>query len=303
MKPFLPFVATTLTLALLGGCSPADAGKTVATVETTPALSVTVATAAGVTLRKTAPAHIADTLTLYGVITPDAFRTQEVSARYAGMVRQLKVKPGDTVRQGSVLLTVESSDSLASYPVRAAINGTVLSRQVNPGAIVEAGRPLLVVSDLSSVWAEFHVFAHDLARIRAGMTVQVADAYDQSSGTSQIDFVAPAGDADSQSVVARATLDNGDNRWTPGQFLAGHVRVAERDAAITVAPQALQQLDGKTVVFVQEGDHFTAREVRPGLRDEQAVEIVAGLDANVTYAADNSYLIKADLLKHEGGED
>ncbi len=61
-----------------------------------------------------------------------------------------------------------------------------------------------------------------------------------------------------------------------------------------MVPQALQQFDGKAVVFTQvEGD----------LRDAQALEITSGLSAGAHYAADNSYLIKADLLKTEGGED
>lgn len=62
-------------------------------------------------------------------------------------------------------------------------------------------------------------------------------------------------------------------------------------------------LDGKTVVFVQSDDGFEPSAVEIGLRDARAVEIKSGLAAGARYAADNSYLIKAELTKGEGAED
>ncbi len=40
-----------------------------------------------------------------------------------------------------------------------------------------------------------------------------------------------------------------------------------------------------------------------GKRSREAVEIAQGIDAGERYAATNSYLIKADLLKSEAEED
>ena len=48
---------------------------------------------------------------------------------------------------------------------------------------------------------------------------------------------------------------------------------------------------------------FEPRPVKVGRRSREAVEILEGLDAGMRYAAKNSYLIKADLLKGEAEED
>jgi RND family efflux transporter, MFP subunit len=266
-------------------------------------ISAGAAELSGIRLREAGPARIRQTLTVYGAIAPDAYRTQQVRARYPGLVREVTREPGQAVSQGDLLLSIESSDSLASYAVRSPITGTVLERHVNPGEAVDASRVLMVVSDLKTVWAQFQVFARDLGRVRGGMPVAIHGVYGDVEGRARLDYVAPAGEVDSQSVVARATLPNRDGRWVPGQFVTGAVVVAEVDAPVAVVPQALQQLDGKPVVFVRTDEGFRPSPVEIGLRDARAVEIKAGLIAGVRYAADNSYLIKADLLKAEGGED
>ena len=66
---------------------------------------------------------------------------------------------------------------------------------------------------------------------------------------------------------------------------------------------ALQELRGKTVVFVQNEQGFQARPVTIGRRAREAVEISEGLAAGERYAAKNSYLVKADVLKGEAEED
>ena len=62
---------------------------------------------------------------------------------------------------------------------------------------------------------------------------------------------------------------------------------------------ALQELEGKTVVFVAEGDAFETREVRVGVRDTERSEIISGIQAGERYVAENSFVIKAELGKSE----
>ena len=119
----------------------------------------------------------------------------------------------------------------------------------------------------------------------------------------RITYVAPTGQVDSQSVVARAVIDNRDGRWVPGQFVTGEVVISDTNARVTVAPTALQELQGKTVVFVENDRGFEARPVQLGKRSRSAIEVLAGVAPGERYAARNSYLIKADRLKAETEEE
>ena len=87
-----------------------------------------------------------------------------------------------------------------------------------------------------------------------------------------IDYVSPLGASDTQSSIARAVVAN-DGRLRPGLFVDGRVVLAAQPVDIAVKSSALQTLEGKTVVFVREGDTFAAREVELGDRDADWVEI------------------------------
>jgi cobalt-zinc-cadmium efflux system membrane fusion protein len=314
---FPKIIFVCVLLSLIAGCSndtatsaaeksaggeTAESAAKPGTPATAPA-SVEAAQKAGIEIAAAGPARIRTTLVLYGSIKPNAEREQDVRARYPGVVRSVDKRTGDAVKKGEVLMTVESSESLQVYPIRAPLTGQVLARSVNPGDAVDSSTVLMKVADLSTLWAEFAVFARDLGHVRPGMTVLFRGPDDAESGEAKLNYVAPAGHADSQSVVARAVVDNRKGTWVAGQFLTGDIVTADVQAPVTVQPAALQELDGKTMVFVQTDAGFEPRPVQVGRRSREAVEIVEGLDAGMRYAAKNSYLIKADLLKGEAEED
>ena len=66
---------------------------------------------------------------------------------------------------------------------------------------------------------------------------------------------------------------------------------------VAVRSSAIQALEGKTVVFVRDGDKFAAREVELGGRDADWVEVKFGVLAGDIYAAKNSFVIKAESGK------
>jgi membrane fusion protein, heavy metal efflux system len=291
-----------LMAVLVSGCakheSPAPKAETQGG-----AISPEAASAAGIEIATAGPARIRTTLTLYGTIRPNAEREQVIRARYPGVVRSVAKRAGDSVKQGEELVTIESNESLQTYPIKSQFTGRLLDRRTNPGDAVDSSAVLMRVADLSTVWTEFSVFARDLDHVRPGLTILIQSEDEDAHAESRINYVAAAGETDSQSVVARAVIDNKDGHWVSGQFVTGEVIVSDAQVPIAVVPTALQELQGKPVVFVQAGQKFEPHQVELGRRSRESVEILKGLNAGDHYAARNSYLIKADLLKAEAEED
>ena len=261
------------------------------------------AKAAGIEIAVAGPAEIRETLTVFGSIRPNAERAQDVRARYAGVVREVAKRPGDPVRASDLLLQVESNDSLQPYAIRSPLGGTVLERRVNPGEAVDGSQTLMVVADLSTVWAEFAVFARDLNRVRAGQLVRLVSADTRTQTEAKIAYVAPSGDRESQSVVARAVVENSQRTWVPGQFVTGEIVVDQAQVPVAVLHTALQTLDGASVVFVETPGGFVPRKIQTGRDSKEILEVTNGLSAGERYAARNSYLIKSELLKGTGEEE
>ena len=306
LRKILPIYGV-VAFIVLAGCSgekKAAAGeKTTKAIAGIATITPQAAQAAGIQIAVAGPADIRETIKLFGSVKSNGEKEQSVRAKYPGTIRSVEKSIGDPVRRGDTLLTVESSSSLQTYPISSPIGGTVLDRQANVGEAVSSDTVLMRVADLSTVWVEFAVFARDLGRVRAGMPVRVTAADGRFLADVRLDYVAPSGDVDNQSVIARATVANASKEWVPGQFVSGEVAISEFRAAVAVLPSALQTMNGKPTVFVQDRRGFEPRTVGVGRRSATAVEITNGLRPGERYAAANSYLVKADLLKGEAEEE
>lgn len=258
--------------------------------------------AAGIELAQAGPATIRETLPLYGVIAPNAERVREVAARYPGAIREVLKKIGDEVNQGETLATVESNESLQSYPVTAPLGGVVTARSANPGEQT-GDKPLFTVADLSTVWVELSLFPRDAGKVRVGQTVRVKSSEAGLSADGKVVYVAPIGSSASQTLTARVLLDNRERRWAPGLYVTAEVTLAEAAVPLAVRNDAVQTLEERSVVFVQEQKGFGPRPLRLGRSDGEWTEVLDGLAAGETYATKNSFILKAELGKGEAAHE
>lgn len=254
--------------------------------------------AAGIELAQAGPATIRETLPLYGVVAPNAERVREVTARYPGVIRSVSTAIGSNVRQGQSLASVESNESLETYAVTAPLSGVVTARNANPGE--QTGeKALFTVADLSTVWVELSLFPRDVAKVRVGQDVRVKNADANRSVTGKLVYVAPFGSSSNQTLTARVLLDNADGRWSPGLYVTADVILAESPANLAIRNEAVQNLEGRNVVFVAEGKGFEPRPVKLGRSDGETSEVLEGIRAGETYATHNSFILKAELGKGE----
>jgi cobalt-zinc-cadmium efflux system membrane fusion protein len=76
-----------------------------------------------------------------------------------------------------------------------------------------------------------------------------------------------------------------------------------RRQAVAVPVGALQQLDARTVVFVQRGAaQFEAREITPGKTVNGQVEVVAGLRAGEPVVIVGAFHLKSIIVGKDLGE-
>jgi len=222
-------------------------------------IAAAMAQQAGIRVAPVVAGTIADEHDVQGLLTPVDGRVAQVMARFPGPIRSLRANVGDRVRAGQVLASIESNLSLTTYTVTAPIGGVVLARQAQVGGVAGEGTPLFEIGDLSTLWVDLHIFGNDTQHITAGVPVTVSRMTDGVSQATTLERVLPGTATASQSTVARATLRNDDGQWRPGAAVKARIVVATTPAAQVVPLSALQTMDGKDVVFVREGETYTAR--------------------------------------------
>ena len=230
---------------------------------------------------------------LYGKTVTDPQRISHIRARYHGIIQQVNVSMGDEVARGEVLLQVEANNSLQSYTINSPISGLVIQRHANPGEAA-GDNELLTIANYQQLWVELNVFPSQAGDIKAGQVVRIS-AGDRSADT-VIRYLTPT-EHGGPSILARAQLDNSNQRWTPDLMVEGAVSVAEFTVPVAVNNKALQTYQNQSVVFVQEGENYEARPLTLGRDDGEYTEVIDGLRQGEAYVVENSYVIKADLEK------
>jgi cobalt-zinc-cadmium efflux system membrane fusion protein len=221
--------------------------------------------------------------------------TVAVSPRYASIVRQVFAEIGDEVNKGDVLASLENRETMAVYTVNAPRDGVIIAKDLAPGETAADDRILFEVADLSSVWADISVFPQYQHLLRKGMSVRFI-AHDGHEALGTVRYISPIVSPETRTFTARCVLEGADEDFTPGAFVRARINVESVDAVVVVPREAVQILEGESVIFVPSPNGFIPEVVSTGLTDGRNIEITSGLKAGSKYAAIGAFALKAQMV-------
>lgn len=257
----------------------------------------------GIVIETAGPARIKTTIKVNGRVQPNEDHMTHVIPRYPGIVKKITKRLGESVAKDEVVAVVESNESLQSYEVKSSIAGTVIGKDVRQGEFVKEGEVIYSVADLSTVWVDLNVNRKDFDKLKVGEAVTIFAGEGMTNATGTVSYISPFGAEDTQTMLARVELPNPTGKWRPGLFVTGEIIVEEAEVPVAVKASALQTFRDWEVVFMADGSMFEIAILELGRRDGEWAEVVSGLSAGQKYAAENSFIIKADILKSGASHD
>jgi len=196
------------------------------------------------------------------------------------------------------------------YALVAPLTGTIIEKHINVGEVLSQETRTFTIADLSTIWVNVTVYARDLPRVAVGQAVEVRAEGIAQPAQGSIAYLGQVVGEQTRSATARIVLKNPGPAWRPGLFVTAEVVVDRGPAAVVIVDEAVQTVEGKEVVFVQEGDGFDSRPVQLGRRGYAAgsqeghvIEVLEGLKAGDRYVSKNSFTLKAELGKSEAGHE
>lgn len=258
---------------------------------------------AQIRIEEAGPATIKTMVAVYGKVAANEEALARVVPRFPGIVKTVKKRLGDHVERGEVLAQVESNESLKIYDVTSELAGTVVQKDITLGELVKDDKTIFTVANLETVWIDLSIFRQDFGSLTVGAPVEFHTGEGHVSGQqhikAKVDYISPFGSEGAQTMLARSVVPNPKGDLRPGLYVDGEVVTGQVEVAVAVENGALQHMEGKTVVFVAEGNVFEPREVELGTKDNERVEIISGVLPGEKYAAANSFILKAELGKGE----
>lgn len=193
------------------------------------------------------------------------------------------------------------TDSLAfverttRYEITAPISGTIIEKHITRGEKVGEDVNVFTIGDLGTVWVNLKVPTRDISLIHPGMSV-VVESQDSVKTEGQITMISPIVDADTRAATARVVVDNHQGHWMPGAFVTGSIRISDKNLPLVIPRHAVQNFEGKDIVFLADDHGFRQVPVVSGRHDRENVEILSGLQVGQQIVTQGAFELKAILL-------
>jgi HlyD family secretion protein len=224
------------------------------------------------------------TLRSEGILSDESFRKAELERDRARAEVAAAKDSLDVVMRGTTARSAETASTL----VRATIDGTVLEVPVEEGrSVIEAntfneGTTLATVADMSELIFEGKVDESEVGKLRPGMNlVLTIGAIEGKRFAATLERIAPKGVEENGAIQfeIRAALARDTGSLIRANYSANADIVLDRRDKVLAIDEGLLKFEGdKAFVEVETTPQvFERREVKTGLSDGIAIEVVSGL--------------------------
>lgn len=212
-------------------------------------------------------------------------------------MREAEIAVANARQKLQAIGATADSSALNRFELRAPFNGIIVEKHIALGEQVREDTNVFTVSDLKTVWAQVNVPARDLPQVRVGENVVIkASAFEQKA-IGKVAYVGALIGEQTRTAQARVVVDNPNTAWRPGLFVNVEVSAGEAYVPVTVTADAIQTMEGKSIVFVRTPTGFAPVPVELGRSDGKRTEVLSGLKAGAQYATSGSFVIKSEAGK------
>ncbi|QYG02789.1 efflux RND transporter periplasmic adaptor subunit [Massilia sp. NP310] len=221
---------------------------------------------------------------------------QEMEAAQAA----LAVANAEFKRAADVARSAKVSSDGASVAVVSPISGKVTAQTVTLGSYVQPQTELFRIASAAQPLIEVSVPAADIGRIAVGDKATLV----RTSGTpveATVRSVTPTVSGSSRAATVLLSPAQGA-QLIVGEGVQARLHIKDGGADMTVPEDAVQNIEGRDVLFVRTKDGFRPTPVLVGNRSRGMAQIVSGVKPGDQVATRNAFLVKADMIKAEKDE-
>ena len=194
------------------------------------------------------------------------------------------------------------------FLIKAPISGVISKKDIVVGENVQLADQLFVIENLKDLWLEFNLPNTSNIHLQAGQILNFKTNGSDQNYQAKVQTLNSQADLQTGRLQVRAKVTTQADVLRPNVLVNVFVTDAQAKTALRVQKKALQQVEGKPVVFVIESEekglvHLKAQPIEVGVssQDGQWLEVISGLTEGQKYIADGSFLLKSELEKDEAG--
>lgn len=199
---------------------------------------------------------------------------------------------------------LEKGDIQSTINLYAPISGFVTEVNVNMGKYVNPTDVMFEIVDTEHLHAELTVFERDVPLLKLGQKVRFILANETKERIATVYLIGREISAD-RTVRVHCHLDREDKNLLPGMYLTAFVETKNMQLT-AVSEKAIVNFEGADYIFIEQGDHFKAMQVKTGIKELGYVELVLPPSFDVQQSKvviKGAYDLLAKLKNSEEGEE
>jgi membrane fusion protein, copper/silver efflux system len=172
--------------------------------------------------------------------------------------------------------------------------GTMEELPVKEGMSVSQGQNIFQIFNTDNIWVLLNIFPEAQSMVKPGDPVIITPETDTSMKLGgKIDFIEPLYRAESKTITARVYLNNSKGMIPIGSQVRARIFTGMK---ITdwLPKEAVLSLGLNKIVFLKKRGGFQAHPVETGFTYQNQVQIISGLDATDSVAANGQYLADSE---------
>jgi cobalt-zinc-cadmium efflux system membrane fusion protein len=185
--------------------------------------------------------------------------------------------------------------------VTSPISGRVVSRNAAPGFLTQPGAasPPFQIADVSTMWMIANVIETDAPVYKLGQEVEVkVPAYPDKVFRGHVTNLGSMIDPNSHRQLVRSEIEDPEHLLRSGMFASFKIRVGAPARSLAVpAGGIVREGDGTMTAWVTtDRRHFTRRTVKIGIRQDDWVQILDGIQPDDTIVTDGAVFLSNKLV-------
>ncbi len=179
---------------------------------------------------------------------------------------------------------------LEAKKIRSSIDGTVVAMEAKEGEIAFIGQQSATIADITDKYVTAYVMQQDYNSVKEGMEVTLQDEQTGLNIVGTVTYkdylakVTTETDAVSQYKIEISPKESISNAI--GSNVSVFICIEKRENTISLPLTCVQKDSESTYVYVKENGKIKKRTVVTGLRDDNYIEILSGINENTFVVSD-----------------
>ena len=221
----------------------------------------------------------------------DAQITQQAAAN---RMRNLGAGDGDIQR------LEKSGKTQSNLIMRSPIKGVVVKRGVEPGAIVNAGDVMATLANPKELWFLGNIYEQDIRKIQKGQTMVLrSESYPDREFIAKANYIAPAIDPETHSLLIRCDVENADGLLRPDMYVSARLKTGEAEAVVVPQSAIVRMREMRYMIIKTGPDTFRRFAVKGYDLDGKRFAVTEGVEPGMQVLTDGAVLLNDRFAKQE----